>query len=123
MKRFVQITALVLACLAIMVPQGVSAAGSEGIGGYAYGQANFYFSARNITDPSIAGAEVAFTMSTGASGLFLGIHDCRRNGGPMYPQARGGTRPVGYSSVPRTFCLFTFNNYTAGNFDGTLAWN
>lgn len=109
----------------LLAPFGVSAAGIESVGGYATSaEVTWYTSWRYVSNPALPGPEVAFNQSSGNAGLFLGIHDCSQGGaGPMYKQSIGSWQPVGYTSSPMWFCLFTYSNSGAGNFAGDLNWD
>ncbi|MGI8404436.1 MAG: hypothetical protein ACR2OE_06675 [Thermomicrobiales bacterium] len=102
-----------------------AASGSAGISGSAtQGAITWFYYSRYISNPASPGPEVAFNMSGGPSGLALGIHDCNQGGaGPFYYQYPGTWQPVGFSSGPRSFCLFSYSNSGSGTFSGTLAWD
>lgn len=128
MKSWFKVKAVVmgLLCAMLLSPAGVSAAGNENIGGYATGSITFYYSARNVTNPSSPGPEVAFYQISESSSirLFLGTHNCDRTGaGPMYEQYIGIWRPVHYYGSPATFCLWTYSASGSGSFNGNLAWD
>lgn len=123
MKTRVKALIAIALSAAILSPAGVSAAGYENIGGYAGPSTIFYTTPRDVTDASVPGPEVAFYQYSGPAGLFLGTHNCAYSGGPMYKQSIGSWQPVGYHNDDDTFCLFSFSNSGAGDFNGDLAWD
>lgn len=120
MKRFMQTLGLVLGCLIVLMPSGVSAAGYANIGG----QSGYhtYDTRRSITYPPTAGPEVAFLQYSSGS-LLLGAHGCASGGGPFYglrSMTPGVWSAVYNTTTPQVFCLYASANH---NWNGDLAWD
>lgn len=115
---------ILLGVVLLGIKETVLATGSAGISGYADTSTVIpYNNPRRVTNPALPGPEVVFAQNYGYSGLWLGSWDCSSYPGPLYPQSYGVYSPVGYYSVPTTFCIATWADTTSGNFGGTLAWD
>ena len=113
----------------LFAPAQVAATGSVPTSASATaGQITWYYKDRPVTNPQLAGPEVAFYQSSGISGVFLGTHNCSQgDAGPIYPQYNGTVQPVRYYPIeeyvfPVTFCVLSYAN-VSGDIYGTLYWD
>lgn len=124
MKRMLQSLGLVLGCLVVLMPSGVSAAGTQATSGWAEAKITYYANPRWVTNPATPGPEVAFYTSYGPSGLHLGPNNCSgANMAVMLPQDPGDWAAVAYFSSPSMFCVSSAAPHSSGSFAGTIDWD
>lgn len=111
----------------------VHAAGYVNIGGQATGGTRIYYtSARTVTNPAAAGADVAFkkySKYSGPAGLQMGTWKCPGKGGGgtgEYNMATNTFRTVApdrYFAPGTDFCIYTNSYSGSGSFNGDLNWD
>lgn len=128
MRRSLITLLVVMVLVTAFSPMPAEAVGSATISGSAYTTGLwFYYTSRNVTNPTTPGPEVAFNLSTkmpSTMRLFLGTHNCNGStSGAIYEQFYGAWRPVQFYSAPTSFCMMTYAVNASGTFAGDLAWD